>query len=331
MFSGSLRFLKGKPTAFSASLVVSVVAKCQWKHVSAAVRLATPQKWWVSMWEKMAKYIRLGVVLSCPYWLHVILSAWHCLACPYFDLAPHWRLPHDEISCLTPMKGRLVFLHLTTLELKGGLESAWNQLGISLCEEMTESHRFSEWPKLLEQPRVIGLVFLPRGLLEIPTDYLCQEEEPWPAGTWSVSETSHLEKHSFWAWNGDICGESIHVNIMSISCQFSKSEDLKVLANSLFHLFFLKNMILTWVPWLPWPPAVWRESTNADHGQRMNIFSTEVAIVLWSFLYTWAETMGQMRLNCFMFRCLLMLFGTDLLELFHVVCALCSALMELFS
>ena len=148
MFSGSLRFLKGKPTAFSASLVVSVVAKCQWKHVSAAVRLATPQKWWVSMWEKMAKYIRLGVVLSCPYWLHVILSAWHCLACPYFDLAPHWRLPHDEISCLTPMKGRLVFLHLTTLELKGGLESAWNQLGISLCEEMTESHRFSEWPKL---------------------------------------------------------------------------------------------------------------------------------------------------------------------------------------
>ena len=106
--------------------------------------LGHAQKWWVSMWEKMAKYIRLGVVLSCPYWLHVILSAWHCLACPYFDLAPHWRLPHDEISCLTPMKGRLVFLHLTTLELKGGLESAWNQLGISL-----ESACAKRWRSLI--------------------------------------------------------------------------------------------------------------------------------------------------------------------------------------
>ena len=71
-----------------------------------------------------------------------------------------------------------------------------------------------------------------------------------------------------------------HVNIMSISCQFSKSEDLKVLANSLFHLFFLGNMIFLGALTALTTSPVWRESTNADHGRRMNIFSTEVVLVL---------------------------------------------------
>ena len=216
MFSGSLRFLKGKPTAFSASLVVSVVAKCQWKHVSAAVRLATPQKWWVSMWEKMAKYIRLGVVLSCPYWLHVILSAWHCLACPYFDLAPHWRLPHDEISCLTPMKGRLVFLHRTTLELKGGLESAWNQLvrrddGVSSVQWMTQAvgTTTSHWPCIPST----GVARNPNRLslsrywnLDLPRPGLFQKHPIWKNIHFGLEMVIFVESQFM----------SIHVNIMSI-------------------------------------------------------------------------------------------------------------------